>query len=212
MGSGAAVSVALIRVFSAFLGQPLPDEQISALAYEVEKIHHGTPSGIDNTVITYERPIYYLRDQPIELLRSSGSCHFVIGDSGIPSPTVKTVGDVRAGWESNPDKFEAMFDAVGDLTRRARAAFETHNLIELGELMDENQRWLEAMGVSSPALEGLIETARTSGSLGAKLSGGGRGGNIIALVNAEIREQVSKALQSAGAVMTYHTTLSGFDN
>ena len=61
LGSGAAVSVAVIRALSGFLGNPLPDEQVSALAFEVEKIHHGTPSGIDNTVVTYAQPVYFVQ-------------------------------------------------------------------------------------------------------------------------------------------------------
>jgi mevalonate kinase len=208
LGSGAAVSVAIIRVFSAFLGHSLAEDRISALAFEVEKIHHGTPSGIDNTVITYEQPILFIKDQSIERLRPSRSFHFVIGDTGIPSPTVKTVGDVRTGWESNRNEYDTMFDAIGKLTLHARAAFEKNNLRELGALMDKNQQWLEKMGVSSPALESLIDTARGAGSLGAKLSGGGRGGNMIALVHKDQSLKISKALETAGAVKTYRTILS----
>ncbi len=68
LGSGAAVSAALIRALSAFLGQRLTDEQVSQLTFEVEKIHHGTPSGIDNTVIAHQKPIYYLKGEPFQFL------------------------------------------------------------------------------------------------------------------------------------------------
>jgi mevalonate kinase len=61
LGSGAAVAVALIRALGGFLGHPLQDEQVSDLAYEIERIHHGTPSGIDNSVVTYAKPIFLLR-------------------------------------------------------------------------------------------------------------------------------------------------------
>ena len=208
LGSGAAVSVAIIRVFSAFLGRPLPVERVSALAYEVEKIHHGTPSGIDNTVISYQLPIYFQREQPIELLETKGNFHFIIADTGIPSPTVATVGDVRKAWQSEPEKYEKIFDAVGELTTQARQALENADPTTLGGLMNDNQKWLEDIGVSSRALENLVKAARSAGSLGAKLSGGGRGGNMIALVESQKTDQVSEALLASGATATYHTSLS----
>ncbi len=68
MGSGAAVTVAIIRALSAFLGKPLPNERISEMAYEIEKIHHGTPSGIDNTVVTFQKPVYFQRGEPLQTL------------------------------------------------------------------------------------------------------------------------------------------------
>ncbi len=161
LGSGAAVSVALIRVFSAFLGRPLPIERISALAYEVEKIHHGTPSGIDNTVIAYQMPIYFKIDQPIELLETSGEFHFVIADTGIPSPTVMTVGDVRKAWQAEPEKYENLFDAVGELTIQARQALENADPTTLGKLMNDNQNWLEEIG-------DLLEASGTTGRSSAR--------------------------------------------
>ncbi len=71
LGSGSAVSVALIRAFSAFHGCPLSDEKVSDLAFEVDRLHHGTPSGIDNSVIAHKLPVYYVRDQPIEVLQTA---------------------------------------------------------------------------------------------------------------------------------------------
>ena len=207
LGSGAAVSVAIIRVFSGFLGHPLAEERISALAYEVEKIHHGTPSGIDNTVITYQQPIYFIRDLPIELLHPRGKFTFVIGDTGIPSPTATTVGDVRTGWKSNPDEYEAIFDSIGELVVQARTALEKNDPVTLGAIMNENQAWLENINVSSPALEHLIEAAHKAGAMGAKLSGGGRGGNMIALVDPDQAPKIAEALLQAGASKTYQTTL-----
>ena len=95
LGSGAAVSVAVLRAFSAYLGRPLKDEQVSELAFEVEKVHHGTPSGIDNTVITYGKPVYFIKGKPIEMLKVPVPFTIVIGDTGIASPTAAAVGEVR---------------------------------------------------------------------------------------------------------------------
>ncbi|HEX9013310.1 MAG TPA: mevalonate kinase, partial [Anaerolineaceae bacterium] len=106
LGSGAAVSVALIRAVSAFCGRPLADETVCDLAYQMEKIHHGSPSGIDNTVITYQRPVFFVRGQPIETVEVGAPLTLIIGDTGIASPTALTVGDVRAAWARDPEPFE----------------------------------------------------------------------------------------------------------
>jgi mevalonate kinase len=205
MGSGAAVSVAIIRALSAFLGATLPDESVSDLAYEVEKLHHGTPSGIDNTVITYGMPVYFVRGQPIETLRLHQPFTLVIGDSGVASPTAITVGDVRRAWQANPTHYEAIFDQVGETVKAACTAIETGRLDKLGILMDKNHDMLRRIGVSSPELEQLVQAARDAGSLGAKLSGGGRGGNMIALVTENSAPAVARALLSNGAVSTITT-------
>jgi mevalonate kinase len=207
MGSGAAVTVAIIRALSAFLGQPLPDERISALAYEVEKLHHGTPSGIDNTVVTYQKPVYFQREEPLQTLSIAQPTFWVIADTGEKTPTKETVASVRESHESDPEGYQAVFDAIGAIARQARQALTAGDLVQLGELMNENQRYLEQILVSSPALESLIDVARGSGAAGAKLSGGGRGGNMIALVAPQKTQQVATALQAAGAVRVITTVL-----
>ena len=205
LGSGAAVSVAILRALSAFLGRPLPDESVSALAFEVEKLHHGTPSGIDNTVITYARPVYFVRGQPIEILTPGAPFTLVIGDTGIPSPTSVAVGDLRRLWQAHPDRCEPLFDATGKIARSARLLLERGQPEALGPLMDENHRLLIEMGVSCPELDRLVEAARQAGALGAKLSGGGRGGNMIALASPDTTPQVAQALEDVGAARVITT-------
>ena len=202
LGSGAAVSVALIRAFSEYMGRPLPVETVSALAYEVEKLHHGTPSGIDNTVISYGLPVYFVRNQPIQLLRVPVSFTIVIGDTGVQSPTAVAVADLRRAWQADARRYEPLFDDAAAIAMQARELIETGRPQALGPLMDENQDLLGAMGVSSPELEHLVAAARAAGVLGAKLSGAGRGGNMIALVDPENASQVVQALRSAGAART----------
>ena len=202
LGSGAAVSVALIRAFSAFLGKPFPLELVSDLAYEVEKRYHGTPSGIDNSVVTYNRPIYFLRGQPIELLQISTPLTLVIGDTGIASPTAKAVGDVRQGWQSEPARYETLFREVEAIVKQARAAIESGNLEVCGGLMNANHDLLRRIGVSGVELDRLVESARMAGALGAKLSGGGRGGNMLALAAADRAQSISQKLLEAGATRT----------
>lgn len=208
LGSGAAVSVAVARALSGFLGRPLSDGRVSALAYEVEKLHHGTPSGIDNTVITYAEPVFFIRGQPIERLQVVHPFTIVIGDTGVPSPTAAAVGDLRRAWEADRDRYDRLFDDVGKIAWAARQAIEGGTVVSLGPLMDENHRYLGEMGVSSLELERLVRAARNAGALGAKLSGGGRGGNMIALVDASQAEAVARALRETGAVRTIITEVS----
>ncbi|GAB4531987.1 MAG: mevalonate kinase [Anaerolineales bacterium] len=200
LGSGAAVSVALIRAVSAFLGLPLTDEQVNALAYEVEKIHHGTPSGIDNTVVTYARPVYFVKGQPVETFRVAAPFTLLIGDTGIPAPTKEAVGDVRRGWQAEPQRYERTFAALGSLAKAARQAIEGGRPERLGALMNEAHDWLCEMDVSHPKLDALVQAARAAGAQGAKLSGGGRGGNMIALAPEGMATAISLAMRNAGAV------------
>jgi len=205
MGSGAAVSVAILRAFSASLGHLLTDEQVSQLAYEVEVIHHGIPSGIDNSVITYARPVYFVKGKPIETLQVKRPFSLVIGDTGIQSSTSSVVGDVRQAWEKASDHFEGLFDKVGEIAASGRKSIESGSIETLGPMMDENHDLLRKMGVSSSELDMLVDVARSAGALGAKLSGAGRGGNMIALVSPENSGAVSKALEQAGATHTITT-------
>jgi mevalonate kinase len=207
LGSGAAVSVAVARALSAFLGRPLPDDRVSALAFDVEKLHHGTPSGIDNTVVTYEKPVYYLRGQPLQTLRVSEPFRIVIGDTGIPSPTAVAVGDVRQVWIADRLTYEGIFDEIGRISEQARLAIEGGKVQALGPLMDENHRHLQRIGVSSRELDLLVEAARGAGASGAKLSGAGRGGNMIALVEPDGAASVADALQKTGARHTIVTII-----
>jgi mevalonate kinase len=207
LGSGAAVSVALIRAMGAFCGHPLEDEKVCSLAFEVEKLHHGTPSGIDNTVITYAKPVFFIRGQPIETLHVTQPFTVVIGDTGIASPTAIAVGDLRQAWTADPSRYEPLFDAAGEIARQARRLIEAGDPQKLGPLMEQNHALLQEMGVSSPELDRLVAAARQSGALGAKLSGAGRGGNMIALADSNQAPALAAALESAGAVRTIVTTI-----
>lgn len=205
LGSGAAITVALIRALSAFLGQSISDEQVCESTFEVEKYFHGSPSGIDNTVITYERPVYYQKGEPIEFIEIPKSLWFVIGDTGISSPTSMTVSDVRKAWNSKTAYYENVFDQIGEITVQAKNKVKSGYFTDLGSLMEANHICLQRIGVSSKELDILVTAAIEAGAIGAKMSGGGRGGNMIALVHANQVSQVAQSLIDRGATNTIIT-------
>ncbi len=199
-GSGAAISTAIVRALGAYFEKSLAPAEISALVYETEKMYHGTPSGIDNSVIAYEQAICFVRGQDITPFQIARPFTLVIANTGIASPTKITVGDVRRGWEQDPARFEKIFDNVGAIVEHAQDALARGENDRLGELMTRNQRALEEMGVSSREIENLIGAGMRAGAGGGKLSGGGRGGNVIFYVAEERAEEVGRAVEEKGAM------------
>ncbi len=135
-----------------------------------------------------------MRGQPPQTFHIGRPFRLAIADSGIASPTKVAVGDVRRAWEREPARFEALFDRVAVVVEAARSAIAAGEPERLGPLMDENHALLQEIGVSCPELDALVAAARAAGAVGAKLSGAGRGGNMIALVTANTAAQVADAL------------------
>jgi mevalonate kinase len=199
LGSGAAVATAVARALAGYWGYAPQPEEISRLVYEVEKLHHGTPSGIDNTVIAYEQPVYFVRGEGASRLAVGASFDLVIADTGVASSTRAVVGDVRRRWEADRERYEGLFDEIGAVARLAKSAIQRGDRRAVGRLMNENHALLVALGVSSAELDRLVAAARAAGAWGAKLSGAGRGGNMLALVEPEQAPAVAAALRAAGA-------------
>jgi mevalonate kinase len=208
LGSGAALATAIVRALAIHCGRQLGASEVSDLVYQTELIHHGTPSGIDNTVIAFQQPVFFVRGQTIEVLHVGCPFWLVIGDTGIASPTRIAVGDVRRSWQEDPIRYETWFDAMASIAVQARQAIAAGHIKPLGSWMDQNQQLLEAIGVSCPELDRLVAAARQAGAWGAKLCGGGRGGNMIALVAPEAAESVAAAVRLAGAVNTIITCVN----
>lgn len=210
MGSGAAVASAVVRALTSHLGAQLSPAQISALVYTSEQRFHGTPSGIDNTVIAYEQPIWFERSNAplIQPIAIAAPLSLLIGDTGVRSATRLPVGEVRRRWQADPAGYEALFDQVGALVERVRAALALGDITALGALLSHNHALLQQIGVSSPELDALVGAAQSAGALGAKLSGAGWGGVMLALVTPGEREQVRVALEQAGAKRVIETTVN----
>jgi mevalonate kinase len=207
LGSGAAVSTAVTRAVARHFSTELTPAEVSRLVYEVERIHHGTPSGIDNTVIAYERPVYFVRGEEPEPLAVGQALSLLVADTGLANPTKEVVDAVRQAWQRSRERYDDLFDQIGSIAVEVRRAIESGAVAQVGRMMDENHGLLQAMDVSSPHLDSLVAAARKAGALGAKLSGAGRGGNVIALVSSQTRETVQRALVSEGAQRVIRTEI-----
>jgi hydroxymethylglutaryl-CoA reductase len=199
LGGSAALAVAIIRSLINHYEIKLNDNEINNLAYQSERLVHGTPSGIDNTMATYGKFIIFKKGDPpeIEELDVPKPIPIAIGLSGVESLTLKMVASVHSAWEKNKKMYSDIFSQIDSLTLQSRKAIESYKLEQLGELMNINQGLLNALQVSCWELEELIEIARKNGALGAKITGGGGGGAMIALCP-ENPEKVSEAMKSAG--------------
>jgi mevalonate kinase len=209
---------------------------VAALVYLSEQRYHGTPSGIDSTVIAHEQAIWYERQQEghyepavvrqaaqvpgasqmprsgtlIEPLEIGEALTLVIGDTGVRSETRLPVGEVRRRWETDQQNYQYLFNRVDYVVRQVRIALASGDTTTLGLMLNENQDLLEEMGVSSPELNALVAAAQRAGALGAKLSGGGWGGVMLALAHdAEHAAEIAAALLRAGATAARTTQVTG---
>lgn len=199
LGSGAAIGVAMMRAFADFLGLQLTTEQISAMAFETEKLHHGTPSGIDNTVVAYNQPVWFVRGHGVERLRVGADLRLLIADSGTRGSTATVVGDLRQRHDAAPATYDPLLQTIGDIAVSCRGAIEAGDVGKVGGLFDRNHVLLQRLDLSNDSLDRLVAAAKAAGALGAKLSGAGRGGNMIALITPEREAAVRDALLAAGA-------------
>lgn len=201
-GSSAALSVAILRGVHRFFGEPVSDEQIMDDAFALERVFHGNPSGVDHCVIARGGLVWYRRgddgDKPeVSALRLPRRLRFAIGLAGAHAGTAHAVSALRDRARRHPALYQHLYDGIGQLATQARRCLEDGHLGALGELMDLNQGYLNALGVSTPAIEALCAIARDRGALGAKLTGAGGGGAVIALVDDD-PEPVVRAFQAAG--------------
>ena len=199
LGSSASLAVAVIRALSDFLGHPLDLPTVNALAYQVEVSAHGTPSGVDNSVISYNKPIWFIKGQTPQTLIPSGDFHFIIADTGVKKSTAVTVGELAKKRNEEPADINRHYVAIGKIVRKGKIAFELGEVEEFGKLMNENQAHLAAIGVSSPELDTLISASLQAGAFGAKLTGGGRGGFMVALAPGADTESIHQTLLDAGS-------------
>ncbi|NOX52606.1 MAG: hydroxymethylglutaryl-CoA reductase, degradative [Gammaproteobacteria bacterium] len=209
LGGSSAFAVAILRAISHTYKLQLAEARINELAFECEKAAHGTPSGVDNTVATYGAPLLYKRvnEQPqFETITLGQPLELVVGLTGKESLTADAVARVRKAWTQYPARYEGIFDQIGQLTEAGHEGLISGHLEEVGELMNLCHGYLNALQLSTPELEDLVHIARTHGALGAKLTGGGVGGSMVALC-LDNQHDVQNAMQASG-YQTLEITLS----
>jgi hydroxymethylglutaryl-CoA reductase len=209
LGGSSALAVAILRALDHSYQLGLNHERINELAYECEKAAHGTPSGVDNTVATYGTALRFTKtdDGPLfETVKLGQPLQLVVGITGKESLTADTVARVRQAWQQHPQRYEGIFDQIGQLTDAATRAVTSGQINELGELMNLCHGYLNALQLSTPELEELVHIARAHGAVGAKLTGGGGGGSMVALCP-DSQQAVQRAMQAAG-YDTLEVTLS----
>ncbi|MEM4262402.1 MAG: mevalonate kinase [Thermoplasmata archaeon] len=203
VGASAASCSAIAAALNAEFNLGMSLDRINDVAYEGEKGYHGTPSGIDNSCSTYGGFIRFQKDfiagkNRIEPIEFSGPLTVVVGNTGITSNTAKVVEGVKNQKSKEPERFERIFEEYLRIESEAESALRIGDLNKVGSLMNKNHELLRDIGVSCPELETLVEIARRNGALGAKLTGTGKGGLMIALVTDDTKEQVARAIERAG--------------
>ena len=207
LGSGAAISAALTRALARVADVPLQNGRLNEIVYETEKIFHGTPSGIDNTVVVHEKALCFTRGQAPVPVQVARPLRLLVADSGQRCETHVPVSAVRELLRREPGPTGARLAEIGQIVRHALVALARGTPDAIGTLMNRNHALLCELDVSSLLLDRLVEAAREAGASGAKLSGAGRGGNMIVLVNKTTESSVSRALRAAGAVRVLATTI-----
>ena len=204
IGASAASSVAIARAVSEETGLNYGDDRINGIAYEMEKAFAGNPSGIDNTVATYGGLIWFEKnmgggENKIEKVQVPAVVEIVMGNSGVVANTKKMVEGGAERREREPEKYSAAFKQFEELVYKARGALEKGDLELVGALMDENHRLLQEIEVSCKELDELVAIAKENGALGAKVTGGGGGGSMVALTpGKELQGKVAQAMEARG--------------
>ena len=204
LGGSAALAVAVLRALNDYFELELSLDRINELAYECELAAHGNPSGVDNTIATYGKPLVFQHSEGIshQEISPGQPIPLVIGMSGKESLTANMVEQVRQARTRQHGTYELIFDQIARVTNDARQAFQDGRLDILGELMNVNHGYLNALQLSTPELEEMVFLARGNGAIGAKLTGAGGGGSVVMLCP-DSQDNVSSILETAG-----YTTLT----
>ena len=204
MGSSAAISIAAIRAVFDYYQTELPHDVLEILVNRAEMIAHMNPSGLDAKTCLSDQPIRFIKNVGFEELTMDLSAFLVIADTGVYGHTREAIQVVESkGKDALP-----FLHALGELTQEAEEAIKTKDAVKLGEILTKAHGNLKEIGVSSSEADALVETALDHGALGAKMSGGGLGGCIIALVaNVSQAQELAERLEEKGAVQTWIESL-----
>jgi len=199
LGSSAALAVAIARAIADELDLHLENEAINAIAYKCEELAHGTPSGIDNTVATFDQPMLFRKGEGLEAeaIDLPAPPPVVVACSHTRGLTREQVAGVAERYGRNPEHYDRIFAEMDALSLDGAKALAGSDYARLGDLMNMAHGLLNALGVSTTELESMVELARAAGAVGAKLTGAGGGGSIVALCPGNVAA-VRAALEAAG--------------
>jgi len=202
IGATGASSVAIVRALAEEFNLRLTDDEINAGGYQGEIAYHGpTTSGIDNMVSTYGGIVCLTRGEPniVRKMKWKEPVEVVIGDTGIIANTKSLLAALGERRRNAPERYQRLLQAARQIADKAMASIERFDLQNMGRLMDRNQSLLQEAGVSCPELDRLVDVCRTAGALGAKLTGSGGGGCMLALTPGKpLQEKVASAIESQG--------------
>lgn len=197
MGSSAALGVAVLRAFDEARDRPQRDDEIYERSLAWERVFHGNPSGVDNAMATYGGVGLFRRGEPLAKVAPHGRIRLLAVDSGARSSTKEMVELVAQQLADDPDRARRLFDEIAELVWEAKRALELGDQRLLGALMSQNHERLRALELSTPELEKMRTTALSAGALGAKVTGAGGGGCLLALVDGDQgREAVRRAMHA----------------
>jgi mevalonate kinase len=199
LGSSGALAVATVAAGGRYFNHEFQAEELLELSLNAERYVHINPSGVDQAISTYGGVIIYNKRTGLTRLETPSPIPIVIGNTGIERNTGRLVDKVRKLKQQYPQTLNRIFQAAGELSLKAINSLKNSNITSLGNLMDINHGLLVAIGVSHNALDRLIHIAKQNGALGAKLTGAGGGGCMIALVSQEQSQTIAEKLQQDGA-------------
>ena len=210
LGSSAAIAIAIVKSLFAFHRQSLDPKVLMSLVHKAETFAHGTPSGIDMAAALSDVPIWFQKGKKIRNVQLGGPLFLIVADTGHFGDTRAAVLSVREKFRAYPAKTQKSVDHLGVITLEARAALSAGNLEWLGRLFDQAQAELAALGVSDDSINRLVDTAKKAGALGAKLTGGGRGGCVLALAkDLGQAKRIANTLMKDGAANTWYFRFDG---
>ena len=204
MGSSAAVSVAVVRGLFDYYNVPLSDTLLFEIVQASEKIAHGNPSGIDTATTSGKEAVFFIKGEALQPLSIQLKGTLIVADTGITGQTLKAVQAVQEKIQQEPISTQKIIEEIGELVHTAKTCLAKGDVHTLGSLLSQNHALLQQLEVSNETLDHLVQTALENGAIGAKMTGGGLGGCMIALaVNLEEAQKIAEALQQAGAVQTW---------
>lgn len=205
LGSSAAIAIAVVRSLYHFFHEPLPEKMLMRLVNIAETYAHGNPSGIDMIAAISDHSLWFEKGKTVKPITIATPFSLIVADTGRRGNTREAVQAINLNLKKSPETVEQSIQLLGELAHQAKVAIEQGEIANLGSLMNDAHTELAKLGVSDPGLDKLVELTRKAGAFGAKLTGGGRGGCMIALAKDETHaKKLAKTLRKHGAQQTWH--------